>query len=114
MFEQGVFSGGKLEKLDTSKIRDRSSTQIQIRFQISILLKGNVADPEKNGAYSWVKAPRYADKPMEVGVLARTVIAYHAGNKDVKKEHDAVLKISMRKYQRLSLHGKACCKGDRM
>jgi hydrogenase large subunit len=29
--------------------------------------------------YSWVKAPRYADDPMEVGPLARQLVAYAAG-----------------------------------
>jgi hydrogenase large subunit len=30
---------------------------------------------DKKGAYSFVKAPRYNDKPMEVGPLARMIIA---------------------------------------
>jgi len=28
-------------------------------------------NPDKDGAYSWLKAPRYADKPHEAGPLAR-------------------------------------------
>ncbi|NNJ11831.1 nickel-dependent hydrogenase large subunit [Chloroflexales bacterium ZM16-3] len=31
------------------------------------------------GKYSWLKTPRYDDAPMEVGPLARTLIAYAAG-----------------------------------
>ena len=34
--------------------------------------------------YSWVKAPRYEDKPMEVGPLSRMLVAYVAGDPDVK------------------------------
>lgn len=39
-----------------------------------------VFDLEKKGAYTFVKAPRYEGKPMEVGPLARMIIAK---NKDV-------------------------------
>jgi len=44
-----------------------------------------------DGKYSWVKAPRYDDQPMEVGPLARMVIAYLKGVPEVKKEVDGVL-----------------------
>jgi hydrogenase large subunit len=40
-----------------------------------------MTDPnrKKNGAYSWLKAPRYDGKPYEVGPLARQIIAYVDG-----------------------------------
>ena len=41
--------------------------------------------------YSWLKAPRYQDRPMEVGPLSRMVIAYASGHPDVKPVVDAVL-----------------------
>jgi len=41
--------------------------------------------------YSWVKSPRYNDQPMEVGPLARVLIAYVGGNPDVKGAVDFVL-----------------------
>jgi hydrogenase large subunit len=44
------------------------------------------------GKYSWVKAPRYEEKPMEVGPLARMLVAYAAGHQEVKAVVDAVLK----------------------
>jgi hydrogenase large subunit len=34
--------------------------------------------------YSWLKAPRYQDKPMEVGPLARMLVAYASGHEEVK------------------------------
>ncbi len=34
--------------------------------------------------YSWVKAPRYLDQPMEVGPLARMVVAYARGHQEVR------------------------------
>ncbi len=41
--------------------------------------------------YSWLKAPRYDGKAMEVGPLARMLIAYASGNERVKFWVDAVL-----------------------
>ena len=34
--------------------------------------------------YSWMKAPRYEERPMEVGPLARMLVAYASGHKDVR------------------------------
>jgi Ni,Fe-hydrogenase I large subunit len=40
--------------------------------------------------YSWIKAPRYADDPMETGALARMLVAYGAGNTFVRNALDGV------------------------
>lgn len=37
------------------------------------------ASLEGSDGYSWMKAPRYAETPMEVGPLARILVAYAAG-----------------------------------
>jgi [NiFe] hydrogenase large subunit/hydrogenase large subunit len=46
--------------------------------------------------YSWLKAPRYNDKPMEVGPLARMLVAYASkdapNHESVKTKVDTVLK----------------------
>jgi len=42
--------------------------------------------------YSWMKAPRYKNEPMEVGPLARVLVAYAKGVPAVKENVDAVLK----------------------
>jgi Ni,Fe-hydrogenase I large subunit len=34
--------------------------------------------------YTWMKAPRYEGRPMEVGPLARMLVAYASGHKDVQ------------------------------
>ena len=47
-------------------------------------------DVEKK--YSWLKTPRYDGKPMEVGPLARMVVGYAAGQKDIREAVDGVLK----------------------
>jgi len=40
---------------------------------------------ETDGKYSWLKAPRYQDTPMEVGPLSRMLIAYAAGHQRVRE-----------------------------
>jgi [NiFe] hydrogenase large subunit len=45
-----------------------------------------------DGKYSWFKAPRYENEPCEVGPLARVLVAYAKGQKDVKPVVDKVLK----------------------
>jgi hydrogenase large subunit len=44
-----------------------------------------------DGKYSWVKSPRYDNQAMEVGPLARTLIAYANGRENVKQQVDATL-----------------------
>jgi len=45
-----------------------------------------------NDKYSWIKAPRYDDMPMEVGPLARLIVGYASGQKDIKNAVDSFLK----------------------
>jgi hydrogenase large subunit len=46
---------------------------------------------DTDGKYSWLKAPRYGGQPMEVGPLARMVVAYAAGHTRVRELVDQVL-----------------------
>ena len=41
--------------------------------------------------YSWFKAPRYDGEPCEVGPLARVLVAYGKGNKEIKALVDSTL-----------------------
>jgi [NiFe] hydrogenase large subunit len=55
-----------------------------------------VTDPrytsyEDRERYSWMKAPRYMGRAMEVGPLARCLVAYGKGHAEVKKAVDSVL-----------------------
>ena len=45
-----------------------------------------------DGKYSWIKAPRYEDKPVEVGPLARVLVAYGKGHKRISELLDYSLK----------------------
>ncbi len=47
---------------------------------------------DTNARYSWMKAPRYKGEPMEVGPLARVLVAYSKGQPQTKQMVDAVLK----------------------
>jgi Ni,Fe-hydrogenase I large subunit len=51
--------------------------------------QGNLEGQDK---YSWCKAPRYDNEPYEVGPLARVLIAYGAGNPEIKELVDGTLK----------------------
>jgi len=53
-------------------------------------LKGAV--PDVKGKYTWLKAPRYDGKVMEVGPLAQCLVSYVGGNKEIKATVDGALK----------------------
>jgi Ni,Fe-hydrogenase I large subunit len=62
--------------------------------------------------YSWVKAPRYLDQPMEVGPLARMVIAYAKGQPEVKKAVDFALgKLNVGPEALFSTLGRTAARG---
>lgn len=45
-----------------------------------------------DGAYSWLKAPRYEDEACEVGPLARLLVGYGKGDKGIQSLVDGALK----------------------
>lgn len=46
---------------------------------------------DTDGKYSWLKSPRYEDRPMEVGPLARMLVAYASGHERVRELVDSTL-----------------------
>jgi hydrogenase large subunit len=44
-----------------------------------------------DGKYSWVKAPRFQGKPMQVGPLAQVLVGYASGHPGLKPRVDAAL-----------------------
>ncbi|MFW8600098.1 nickel-dependent hydrogenase large subunit [Desulfobacterota bacterium M19] len=48
-------------------------------------------DFQDDGKYSWVKAPRFQNQPMQVGPLAQVLIGYASGHKLTRKYVDDVL-----------------------
>ncbi len=42
-------------------------------------------DFQDQGKYSWVKSPRFQDRPMQVGPLAQVLIGYASGHEEIRK-----------------------------
>jgi ferredoxin hydrogenase large subunit/hydrogenase large subunit len=98
LFPSGVRVKGQWQKLDPEAITEDVG---QSRYSSASGRKPfdgeTVAAPDKNGAYSWLKAPRYQGEPMEVGPLARILAAYQDGrNAEVKSAVDGLLKTTGR------------------
>ncbi len=55
-------------------------------------LKENPKYEPDSGKYSWLKAPRYDGNACEVGPLARVLVAYGKGHKDIKPLVESTLK----------------------
>jgi len=53
--------------------------------------KTNIEALDEGGKYSWLKAPRWRGNAMEVGPLARYLVAYARGQEDVKEQVDGLL-----------------------
>jgi Ni,Fe-hydrogenase I large subunit len=90
----GVVIAGKLQPLNADGITEDVSSSLFSSPSGRKPTEGEtVAAPDKAGAYSWVKAPRYEGQVMEVGALARTLVAYQSSTDgQAKSEVDALLK----------------------
>ena len=51
----------------------------------------NYSDFDPDGKYSWAKAPRFKDLPMQVGPLAQVLVGYAKGDKRIKGYVDDAL-----------------------
>jgi len=94
LYTQGVTSADlKAGKLDISKITESlKHSWYQGSASGSHPTQGKT-EPElgKDGAYSWVKAPRYEGKVYEVGPLARVAVNYVNGDPAIKNLVDSSL-----------------------
>lgn len=53
------------------------------------------SDFDPDGKYSWIKAPRFQDKPMQVGPLAQVLVGYASGHKPtITQVDDALTRVS--------------------
>jgi len=94
LFAGGVLeAGAEVEDLDPDRISEHvnSSYYAPESAAASPYESGTVPEPEKEGAYSWLKSPRYDGKPCEVGPLARAMVSYARGCEKVKGAVDALL-----------------------
>lgn len=67
-FPAGIYANGKILPVKMEEIRE------SIRYSWYKQDAPEAPDPDKPGAYSWVKAPRYLGMALEGGPLARKVI----------------------------------------
>jgi len=93
LFPPGVIIDGRLSDFYPSKItEDVSHSLYSSGSGIHPSRSETTPSPHKNGAYSWIKAPRYNGLAMEVGPLARVMVAYFKGkNLKLKKLVDDLL-----------------------
>lgn len=75
-FPQGVWEQGQVKALDLAHIsEDISHSWMQAAQRVATPFQGETQPHwEKQGAYSWCKAPRLAGKVLETGAIARQLI----------------------------------------
>ncbi|MGD8498884.1 MAG: nickel-dependent hydrogenase large subunit [Chromatiales bacterium] len=64
-------------------------------FQLGPNAKGsktNIEQIDEGAKYSWLKSPRWRGNAMEVGPLARYLVAYARGQEDIKAQVDGLLR----------------------
>lgn len=73
MLKPGVYIDGKDEEFDPSLIKEYVGYSFFDQSEPALHYSKGETNPnaDKKGAYSFVKSPRYKDKPCEVGPLAR-------------------------------------------
>lgn len=92
LFAPGVLIDGKLEVLDPAAIAEETGrSRFSSPSKLHPTRGQTVADPKKAGSYTWLKAPRYRGRPLEVGPLARVLVDYHSPGSVVKADVDAIL-----------------------
>jgi Ni,Fe-hydrogenase I large subunit len=86
LFAPGVLINDSVQAVDFEAIKEdvkysRYSSPSGLKVREGTL----TPDPNKRGAYSWVKAPRYKKQMVEVGPAARVLIDYKQGNNQTIK-----------------------------
>ena len=67
---------------------------------------------DENGAYSWLKTPRWKDHAMEVGPLARMLVGYASGRAEFKEVVDGALaKLKLPATALFSTLGRTAARG---
>ncbi len=83
---RGVYVDGELKRPGRDEIIDNLTESVEYSWYTDdsggspLDEKPPEPDPEKSGAYSWGKAPRYNEQSMEVGPIARMVAMGDAGD----------------------------------
>lgn len=106
----------KMEDMDPKAIKEHVRYSWFVGEEAHHPYEG-VTEPKFTGLdnsdrYSWSKAPRYKDEPMETGPLAEVLISYYKGVEPVKQTVDAVLqKLSIGPEMLFSTLGRTAARG---
>lgn len=117
LFDSGIIMDGDISKvydLDEDKITEEAThswykndaplhpydgeqepNYTGLKDEKTMNAQGEMADTkvfDTQGKYTWIKAPRYGGKPMQVGPIANIVVNYAKGNKRVVSVVDKFLK----------------------
>ncbi|WP_150524516.1 nickel-dependent hydrogenase large subunit [Roseibium sediminis] len=89
LFRMGTFAAGDTGSMDVEGItEDLSSSWYRSGVTSEAPAAGTtVPDADKDGAYSWCKAPRLGGSVMEVGALARQLVNGHPLIRDLVGRH---------------------------
>ena len=114
----GVIIGGDLKNVQEVDVKDPNQVQewvthawykyadeskglhpfdgvTEANFALGPNTKGtrtDIKELDEGAKYSWVKSPRWKGHAVEVGPLARYLVAYARGRQDIKEQVDGVLK----------------------
>ena len=96
LFKRGRYTNGAYASVDVTQIKEYVKYSYYQAADTGKNPAAGLTDTQlgKAGAYSWVKAPRYADRVHEVGPLARMWI-----NGDYRKGISALDRIAARAYE---------------
>ncbi|MFW6108256.1 MAG: nickel-dependent hydrogenase large subunit [bacterium] len=91
-FQPGVLLDGEVQPLDVARITEAvTHSRFDGDGPLFPIHETTTPQPTKDGAYSWIKSPRYGGQVVEVGPLAQILVNYHLGHETVKAEVDAAL-----------------------
>ncbi|MCP3891623.1 MAG: nickel-dependent hydrogenase large subunit [Desulfobulbaceae bacterium] len=87
LFAPGVLENGQVSAVDFNAItEDVRYSHYSSRSGLRVR-KGELQPaPDKQTSYSWIKAPRYNNKVVEVGATARVLVDYQQGNNSKIKQ----------------------------
>lgn len=99
IFEPGVVINGNFSEVDINKVTEQVK---YARYTSDSGLHKTEPQPDKSGAYSWIKAPRYGGEAIEVGPLARIMVAYaRPGDSPLKQLTENFLRQTGRSLEEL-------------
>ncbi|MDF1615594.1 nickel-dependent hydrogenase large subunit [Desulfurivibrio dismutans] len=83
----GVLFNGEVTAVDFNQIRqDVNNAKYSSPTNLQVRDAAITPQPNKRDAYSWIMAPRYAGKMLEVGPAARVLVDYTQGHNPTVKE----------------------------